>query len=1365
MSDIEKRLQSLSAEKLALLKRKLRTSQEFSGGCDIISRRENAGNAPLSFFQRSIWFFDQFEPGSAVYNRCANYRLQGPLNIEALQKALDTLVARHESLRTIFKMEGNEPVQVVLPECQVELPILDLSAQGGDDSTGRLQRLVSEEAQRPFNLTQGPLLRVTLIKLARHDHVLMTTIHHIISDGWSSAIFNRELGSLYNSITQGCTADLPDLPVQYVDYAQWQRERMQGEVLEKLLDYWRNQLEGAPPLLELPTDRPRPAIQTFRGGRRSAILPHALCDELTKLSQGEGGTLFMILLAAFQVLLYRYTGQEDIVVGTPIANRRRGEIEGLIGLFINVLALRCDLSGNPSFRDLAKRVREVALGAYDHQDMPFGKLVEELHPGRNLAYSPLFQVMFAYQNILVADLCMNGLDVENLEAEEGITHFYLTLIIENHDQGLKATLEYSADLFNASTMTRMLGHYQSLLEGIAADAGQGVAELPLLSEAERYQLLKQWNATEADYPRDKCLHELFEEQVERRPDAVAVVYESRSLTYDELNCRANQVARALRKEGVGPGALVAICLERSIEMVVGILGILKAGGGYVPLDPDYPEGRLAFMLEDTQVPVILVQQSLMGRLPEHDARVICLDAGWDGLDQYGQDNVVNYAGPDDLAYVIYTSGSTGKPKGVSVPHRAVNRLTVNTNYISLAETDRIAQVSSISFDAATFEIWGALLNGATLVGINKRTILSADQFSHRLEEDQISVLFLTTAVFNHLVGENPAMFACLDYLLFGGDSADPEKVRDVLKTAPPRHLINVYGPTENTTFSTWHEIRDLPDDAISVPIGRPISNTQVYILDGEMNPVPIGVYGELYLGGEGLALGYLNNHSLSSERFVPDPFNNLPGSRLYKTGDVARYREDGVIEFRGRMDNQVKIRGFRIEPGEIEAEIRQHPAVEEAIAVVFEETGGEKRLISYVTLKKPARITEEDLRSFLSERLPDYMRPAGYVILERFPLTENGKIDRQALPAPDMSMPLSTETYAAPRTKVEKDLVEIWESLFDRKKIGIHDDFFHLGGHSLLAARLFSILRNRYKRDLPLITIYESGTIEQIARLLTGDSCQALSLSSLAAVQSSGEKPPFFWGLGTRASDQARRFLGGEQPFYVLQHQAQDGYRARYTQIEALARWYLEDIRAVQPHGPYFLGGFSFGGMVAYEIARQIEQSGDSVALLFLLDATQPGQKVIKKEAVTQGCTRKLTISGRPGLVKGAWRRIRRVFLSNGIKEWAKLAVCHICFAMNIPMPVPLRSFYIIRIYKKAALGYRLVPLKGQVVFFQFEKPSGQLASNRYIECNHHAELYSMEGRHRDVVTPQHASTWANQLKKSLAAAQARVGYGGLKTN
>lgn len=1052
---------------------------------------------PASFAQQRLWFLNQLFPGTS-YNVPTVIRLTGVLDLAALEESFSEIVRRHEVLRTTFGIVEGQPVQVIGPHFRVYLPLIDLQQLPVTEREDHAQQLIVQEIQQSFNLAQGPLLRLTLLQLSGVEYVLAITLHHIVFDEWSQALLIRELGLLYTAFSTGKPSPLPELPIQYADFANWQREWLQGEVLESQLSYWRSQLQNLS-LLEIESNRPRPHEQSYRGATQLLELPLDLSQALSALSQQEGVTLFMTLLAAFQTLLYRYTGQTDVAVGSPIANRNRREVEDLIGFFANSLVLRTDLSGNPTFRELLVRVQQVAVGAYAHQDLPFEKLVEELHPERNLSRNPLFQTVFALQNTPMEQLALPGLTLSSFQVETTTTRFDLELYLwecsENfrslwgdgwqQSEGLRGVLVYSTDLFEPQAIAQMLQHFQTLLAGAVANPDTSLADLPLLSAAEQHQLLIEWNQTERDYPDRLCIHQLFEDQVAQGPDAIAVSF-GRQFTYQELNSGSNQLAHYLRKLGVGAETLVGICMEPSPMMVASLLGILKAGGAYVPLDPTYPLERLRFMLEDAQVSVLLTQEAIAPLFNQswgdQDLIVVCLEKAWEAITVESEENPVNQTAADNLAYVLYTSGSTGTPKGVAVPHRAVNRLVCNTNYITWEPGDKVAQCSNISFDAATFEIWGALLNGAQLVGINREIILSPQDFAQEIQQQEISVLFLTTALFNQMAQEVPCSFRSLRYLLFGGEAVDVRWVKAVLKHGAPKHLLHVYGPTENTTFTSWYEVQDV-SEARSIPIGRAIANTQIYLLDPHLKPVPIGVRGEIYLSGDGLARGYLNRPDLMAERFISNPFKKSKLNRLYKTGDIARYILDGNIEFVGRSDDQVKLRGFRIELGEIETVLNQHSAVRESVVMVREDETGDRRLVAYIVPKIEQNPTSSHLRSFLKTKLPNYMIPTAFVILEALPLTPNGKIDRQALPLPDIAKVELQAINQTPRSSVEVELMQMWAELLGQQ-VGIEDNFFESGGHSLLATQLVSRIRDRCGVQVPLRTLFETPTIIGLAQCI-----------------------------------------------------------------------------------------------------------------------------------------------------------------------------------------------------------------------------------------------------------------------------------------
>lgn len=870
--------------------------------------RTQKGLAPLSFAQARLWFLDRLEPNSSLYNVPWAMRLRGLLVIEALTQALNTLLARHEVLRTTFDSVDGGPIQIISEPRSLALSVIDLRNWTEADRELEALRLAKADINQPFDLIHGPLLRATLIRLAEEDHVMLLTMHHIVSDGWSTVVFGRELSQLYQAFSKGLSSPLADLPIQYADFAVWQRNWLQGKLLDEQLSYWKKQLENLPAVFNLRTDRPRPPVQSYRGTRQTAEFSKDLTQKLKALSRKEGVTLFMTLLAAFQILLHRYTGHDDVVVGSPIAGRTRKEIEGLIGFFVNTLVLRCNLSGDPTFNEILIRVREMALGAYAHQDLPFEMLVEELKPERSLNHSPVFQVMFVFQNDSTAALQIEGLTLSSFKVESETAKFDLTLTISETQEGLIASLRYNTDLFEAATIKRMLGHFGTLLEGIVANPQARISELPILTDAEKHQLLIEWNDTTRDYPHDKRIEQLFEEQVERTPDAVAVVYDGQHLTYRELNSRANQVARYLQKQGVAPETLVGICMERSLEMVVGILGILKAEGVYVPLDPSYPSDRLAFMVEDSNATVIITHHLVLDRLRAGQAKVIDLDSDWGEITLESPTNRQTYGNADTIAYVMYTSGSTGAPKGVEIPHRAVARLLFGVDYVRLNANQRFLHMAPIAFDASTFEIWGALLHGARCALYPERTP-SPKELGEFLKKHQVSTLWLTSALFNTVIDEAPEALTGIDQLLIGGEALSTSHVIRALALLPKAQIVNGYGPTESTTFTCCYQIpRKLNAMTSSIPIGRPIANSQVYILDRYQQPVPIGVTGELYIGGDGLGRGYLKQPELTGQKFISNPLSKDSQARLYKTGDLACYLPDGNIEFVGRTDNQVKIR-------------------------------------------------------------------------------------------------------------------------------------------------------------------------------------------------------------------------------------------------------------------------------------------------------------------------------------------------------------------------------------------------------------------------------------------------------------------------
>jgi amino acid adenylation domain-containing protein/FkbM family methyltransferase len=1049
----------------------------------------NDGFAPPSHAQQRLWFVEQLAPGTAAYNIPSVIPLHGALNPALLEQSLNEIVRRHEILRTSFATQDFEPVQVIASELRLPLIVIDLTGHDVEERRREAERLQHEEAARPFRLDQPPLIRALLIRLNHQEHVLMLTMHHIISDGWSMGVFLRELSLLYAAFEAGEPSPLPDLTVQYADYARWQREWLRAHVLDAQIAYWRQQLADVP-VLELPIKNERPLVLGYRGETLYHVLPLELYERLQKLSQNEGVTLYMTLLAAFQTLLARYSGQKDIVVGSPVANRTYAELEDLIGFFVNMLVMRSRLSSNLTFSELLRQVRETALGAYAHQDVPFERLVEELHAERDLSRHPLFQVAFALQNAPDAPLELPDLTVQVHQVEEQGAKFDLSLLIEEQSDGLHASLTYDTDLFDRNMAERMLRSWHKVLDEVVKDSQQRIWDLEVSTEEEKRRVLVEWNNTATPFPMDASVQQLFEEQVKRTPRARAVKYENEELSYQELNRRANQLAHRLRRMGVQVETKVCLLMERGIDIVVAMLAVAKAGGTYVPLDLTYPTERLLQMMGDAKPRVILTTKQARGLIDRpdvlEDVQVLMLDEEHAALSRESDQNPANLNNSDDLLYVIYTSGSTGKPKGVSVSHKAVTRLIKGSDYVQIDATDRVAQASNSSFDAITFELWGALLNGAQLVVISKDVALSPLAFATTLKRERITTLFLTTALFNQIAAEAPSGFSELRHLLFGGEAVDVNSVREILKHGKPQRLLHVYGPTENTTFSTWFLIEDVASNAHTILIGQPIANTASYVLDEQMNPVAIGVVGELYLGGAGLARGYLNQPEMTAEKFVPHPFSETGGERLYRTGDLVRYQADGALEFLGRADNQVKVRGFRIELNEIETVLLQQAGVREAVVVVHEESATDKRLVAYVVSETGAALSSGGLRAAVREQLPEYMVPATFVQLPELPLTPNKKVDRRALPAPDWSSLGGSEEVLHARTPSEQLLVDIWAEVLgiDALQLSVRDNFFELGGHSLLATQVVSRIRKLFKQELPVRQLFQQPTIEAVAEWL-----------------------------------------------------------------------------------------------------------------------------------------------------------------------------------------------------------------------------------------------------------------------------------------
>ncbi|HVG64400.1 MAG TPA: amino acid adenylation domain-containing protein [Hyalangium sp.] len=1070
---------------LAGLAELLSQNQGREQAAPAIASTSRGAVVPLSFSQERLWFLQQLAPESAAYNYPAFFRIQGPLNAGVLEKSLQELVSRHESLRTRFSEIDGQPMQVIAARLPLHLERVDLRALPQEEQQREVQRHADADARHPFDLHRGSLVRASLLALRDDAHVLLLNIHHSVTDGWSMDVLYTELEALYGALARGQPPALPALALQYADYAVWQRQWAETPAMEEQLAWWKKQLAGAPPTIELPTDRPRPPVQDFRG----ALVPFRISRETTlalrTLAAQERVTPTMVLLAAFQALLHRYSGQEDFLVGMAHAGRERQELAGVVGFFVNTLPMRADLSGEPSFRALLARVRETSLGAHEHAEIPFEHLVKALRPERDLSTLPLVQVMFSPQVSKLGRLRLPGLGVEPLALDPGRATFDLTLLSWEEPDALAGQWEYSTALFERSTLERMAGHLCRLLEEAVRKPDAPISRLPMLSAAERQQLLVRWNDTAADYPRDSTIPEAFAEQVLRAPEAVAVQFGSQQLSYRQLDQRANQLAWRLRRMGVGPDSRVAIAVDRSLELIVALVGILKAGGAYVPLDTDYPRERLALMIEDAQPDVLVTTTAKLQKIPAQGLPQLLLDEA--RLNEEPTSTPDSGVKARNLAYISFTSGSTGRPKGVCIEHRSVLRLVKNIRYAELGPSETLLQASILSFDTSTFELWGALLTGASLAVFPPHPPADALELAEVIARHRVTCLYLSSGLFAHAVDVAAERLTSVRHILAAGDVLSAPHSRRMVDLGVT--VTNVYGPTECTTFATAHrmEPHSLVEDP--VPLGRPISNTTVYVLDGHMQPVPIGVAGELYLGGDGVARGYVGQPERTADRFVPDPFCSAPGGRLYRTGDRVRWRSDGALDFLGRLDTQVKVRGHRIELAEVEAALSSFPSVSKTVAVAREDSPGQKRLVGYVVA--PPETDMAELRSHLTGRLPKYMLPSALVRLDALPLTPTGKIDRRALPAPTTARPGSEQSFVAPRSEFEQALGAIWREVLGLERVGVDDPFFELGGHSLLLAQVRVRIRERLQRDVGLVTLFQYPTIRLLAAHLSPDEQEA----------------------------------------------------------------------------------------------------------------------------------------------------------------------------------------------------------------------------------------------------------------------------------
>ena len=1160
--------------------------------------RDHSFSCPLSANQRRIWFMEQLSPGVPVYNESEAVRLRGELNIGAMEEALNAIVARHEMLRTTIETTGDEPLALVHESWPLHLKQIDLTSLPGAEREAELQRLLIDEPRLPYDLKTAPGLRVTLLHLGQTEHVLILMMHHLICDWSSEGVFWRELSALYSAGCSGQPCQLPALPIRHSDYAVWQRQQLNQKNFAEDLSYWEEKLRGAPALLDLPTDNLRPNIISYRGARRRFQIPSSLAEALRDFSRRECVSLFTVFAAALNTLLYRYTGQGDILIGIPLADRDRVELQSMIGFLLHTHVLRTQLSGDLSFRELIVMVQRGVLDLYVHRSPPFDYVVNRIRPQRNLSYSPLFQVGLNWRDRdqQLSFIGLRGLEVESLLAETRTSKFDLSLMLTDGGESIDLEVEYSTDLFYEARIERMIEHFRTLLEGIASNPDARLSDLAMLTSVERRQLVE-WNRTEASYPKDRFLHELIAEQANHTPDAVAAVLENETLTYAQLDRRSNQLAHHLRNLGVGPEVVVGLCMERSLEMLVGLIGILKAGGAYLPLDPAYPSERLAFMLEDARAAVLVTQAELQVRISEYCSAIVRLDVDWPTIARQHTTAPTSNLHSQNTAYVIYTSGSTGKPKGVAVAHSGISNLAAaQIDRFCITASSRVLQFASLSFDAAISEISTALVAGASLI------LVAADERSGDALANLIRARGVTHATLPPVVLTDIHADLPLQTLVVAGEVCAPELVE---RWSAGRRMINAYGPTETTVCATMSKA--LKGDGRTPPIGRPISNAQMHVLDAGLKLVPAGVVGELYVSGVGLARGYLKRPGVTAERFVADPFGSN-GSRMYRTGDLARWRADGILEFMGRADEQIKIRGFRIEPGEIEAALLRHPAVAQAVVVAREDVPGSKRLVAYAVATVDRQVEAAALRAHLGASLPDYMVPSAFVVLPSLPLTPNGKLDRKSLPLPDVQ--LNPATFVAPASATENALASIWSEVLGIKQVGLNDNFFDLGGQSLLALRVIGKINATLKVHLTVPVFFQHPTIERLAKVLEQRHLGRAEPRMLPLQHGHFGLPLYIIGAGPAEIKIAESIDGNgaifavDVPFPVKwTHAIAAADRGALPTVEQIGALYGDVLRAYVGSSPCVVLGYSFFGKIAFEAARELQRARGNVACVILVDA------------------------------------------------------------------------------------------------------------------------------------------------------------------
>ena len=1305
--------------------------------------------APLSHAQERLWVLHRLEPESTAYHIPLAFRLEGRLDVEALRRSVNEILRRHEVLRATFPLVGGEPRQVIAPTLMLDVPEIDL--RGAPETLeARMDKVIAE----PFDPAAGPMLRVRLFRLGEETQVFLVVKHHIVSDGWSSGVFVRELCALYSAFAAGQPSPLAPLPIQYAEVARRQRSPEAEAEIERMTAHRRRRLAGAPTVLDLPRDRPRPREKSYRGGRRWMRLPPTLTGALTDFSRRERATMYMTLLAAFATLLHRYAGAGEMLLGTPIANRRSADVEGLIGFFVNTLVLRIDCSGDPTFRALLRRVRDEALAAYDHQEAPFERLVEAFAPDRRLDRRPLVQVLFGWQNMPSSPMELPGLRVTRLDVGNGGAKFDLTVLIRPDAKGMSGFWEYDADLFDPESIDRMVGHFETLLAAAVADPEARLSELPLLRTDERRRIVHTWNATAANYPADRCIHTLFEAQAARTPAAVAVRDDVETLTFDELNARANRIAHTLRARGVRHGDVVGVLLPRSAETVAALLGVMKAGAAYLPLDPGYPKARLRFMLEDARPAALVTRATLEVALPPHDAPTLRLDA--DLAYAPAADPGVAVA-PGDAAYVIYTSGSTGRPKGVVGTHRgAVNRFHWMWKAYPFEAGEVCAQKTSLGFVDSVWELFGPVLRGVPVVVIPEAGVRDPHHLLDALAAHGVTRLVLVPSLLRALLDAESDLAArvpCLRLWVSSGETLMPDLVERFYASHPDAVLLNLYGSSEVAADALCFDTRgrDVRD---GVPLGRPIDNATAYVLDAHRQPVPVGVTGELYVGGAGPARGYLNRPELTAERFVPDPFSETPGARLFRTGDRVRYRPDGTILFAGRVDHQVKVRGYRIELGEIEAALRTHPAVREAAATVREDRPGDRRLAAYAA---GDGVGEADLRAHLRERLPGFMIPSDVVVLDALPRTPSGKVDRLALPEPGAASSGPAHGYVPPRNEAERELAALWAAVLGKARVGVEDDFFALGGHSLRAVEMLARVEARMGRRLPLAAVFEAPTVARLAKRLQAGPDPGAGWKHLVPIQTTGAKPPLFCvhnlGGNVLLYGALARRLGPDQPVYGIQGQGLDGRGVTFTSVEEMAATYLAEVRRLQPRGPYHLLSFCLGSRIVLEMARRLRAEGEGVGLLAFIDGISPALPR-PKDRISLIEAYGARLEGiRTAGERDLWDRLRDRVRNRYRRHRRRLffVMARAFLQAGRPVPQRLNFAYLMETYRNLLRAHEPGPYPGRIVLFRSSRMRDFPDDLGWNTCAREGvETHDLEGPHRLLDEP-FVGAVAQTLKSLMA--------------